>query len=88
MLSIEVMFFLLDGMNWNRSQVRVGDMTSIKISSDSKYALINYAPNVRCGTSRTRSTPDLKASFCLDCFPVGHREFTTCSTIYGPPARY
>lgn len=28
------------------SQIRVGDMTSVKISPDSRFALINYAPGV------------------------------------------
>jgi WD repeat-containing protein 26 len=28
------------------SQIRIGDMTSVKISPDSRFALINYAPNV------------------------------------------
>ncbi|KAF8334203.1 WD40 repeat-like protein [Cantharellus anzutake] len=28
------------------SQIRIGDMTSVKISADSKLALINFAPNV------------------------------------------
>lgn len=63
-----------------RSQVRVGDMTSIKISSDSKYALINYAPNVCWGAVRGVSTPDRKLPL-LDRLLVGYRERTAGPSI-------
>lgn len=48
----------LTAITGGSSQVRVGDMTSIKISGDSKYALINYAPNVSLGTFRAHRSPD------------------------------
>ncbi|KAF9514475.1 hypothetical protein BS47DRAFT_1295012 [Hydnum rufescens UP504] len=42
----QLVIFDLENKTTRASQIRIGDMTSVKISPDSRFALINYAPNV------------------------------------------